>query len=69
MRVALKSVLDAYPELEDGDFLFSRQVNFETIHTHDVSPSATARSASCARELERRHAPRAPHRAPGLAAA
>jgi len=29
-------VLDAYPALGDGDFLFSRQVNLETIHTHDV---------------------------------
>ena len=25
-----------YPALDDGDFLLSRQVNFETIHDHDV---------------------------------
>ena len=25
-----------YPALDDGDFVFSRQVNLETIHTHDV---------------------------------
>ncbi len=36
VRLALRGVLDAYPELEDSDFLFSRQVNFETIHSHDV---------------------------------
>ena len=36
VRLALKGVLDAHPALEDGDFVFSRQVNLETIHTHDV---------------------------------
>ncbi|HST24762.1 MAG TPA: GTP cyclohydrolase MptA [Gaiellaceae bacterium] len=36
VRIALKGVLDAYPELADDDFLYSRQVNFETIHSHDV---------------------------------
>ncbi len=32
VRVALKGALDAYPGLSDADFVFSRQVNFETIH-------------------------------------
>jgi GTP cyclohydrolase I/GTP cyclohydrolase-4 len=36
VRIALKATLDRYPELEDGDFVFSRQVNLETIHDHDV---------------------------------
>jgi GTP cyclohydrolase IV len=36
VRLALQGVLEAHPELDDGDFLFSRQVNLETIHTHDV---------------------------------
>ena len=36
VRLALQGVLDAYPALGDQDFLFSRQVNLETIHTHDV---------------------------------
>src|SRR3954463_11898980 len=36
VRHALKSVVEAYPGLADGDFLLARQVNFETIHTHDV---------------------------------
>ncbi|MDX6492709.1 MAG: cyclohydrolase, partial [Gaiellaceae bacterium] len=33
---ALSDTLESYPQLEDGDFLFSRQVNLETIHDHDV---------------------------------
>ena len=36
VRVALKGVLDCHPALADEDFVLSRQVNFETIHTHDV---------------------------------
>jgi GTP cyclohydrolase I/GTP cyclohydrolase-4 len=36
VRVMVKHVLDAYPELAAGDFVLARQVNFETIHNHDV---------------------------------
>jgi GTP cyclohydrolase IV len=36
VRLALRDVLDVYRGLDDGDFLLSRQVNFETIHDHDV---------------------------------
>ena len=36
VRVALKSVLDDFPQLDDDDFVLSRQVNFETIHAHEV---------------------------------
>ena len=36
VRVALKSVVDELPSLDDGDFVLSRQVNFETIHAHEV---------------------------------
>jgi GTP cyclohydrolase I/GTP cyclohydrolase-4 len=36
VRHALRDALDTLPELDDDDFLLSRQVNFETIHTHDV---------------------------------
>src|SRR5204862_6121450 len=36
VRVALKSVLDELPRLDDGDFVLSRQLNFETIHAHEV---------------------------------
>jgi len=36
VRHALRDALETLPELDDEDFLLSRQVNFETIHTHDV---------------------------------
>ncbi len=36
VRISLKTALDSLAELDDGDFLFSRQVNLETIHNHDV---------------------------------
>jgi len=36
VRHALSDALEALPQLDDGDFLLSRQVNLETIHTHDV---------------------------------
>jgi MptA/FolE2 family GTP cyclohydrolase len=36
VRLALKGLLDARPDLDDGDFVLSRQLNLETIHDHDV---------------------------------
>src|SRR5436309_616134 len=36
VRFALRETLARYGDLADGDFLFSRQVNLETIHNHDV---------------------------------
>ena len=36
VRHALRDALDTLPELDDDDFLLSQQVNFETIHVHDV---------------------------------
>ena len=36
VRVSLQTTLQRYPELEDVDFLLARQVNFETIHAHEV---------------------------------
>ena len=35
VRLALRGTLETYA-LDDADFLFSRQANFETIHDHDV---------------------------------
>jgi len=35
-RHALRDALDTLPQLDDDDFLLSKQVNFETIHVHDV---------------------------------
>jgi GTP cyclohydrolase I/GTP cyclohydrolase-4 len=36
VRLMVRGALDDYPELEDEDFVLARQVNFETIHNHDV---------------------------------
>ena len=36
VRLMVKGALDSYGELEDDDFVLARQVNFETIHNHDV---------------------------------
>ena len=36
VRLALRATLEAYPDLDDRDFLLARQANFETIHNHDV---------------------------------
>src|SRR5213080_3150804 len=36
VRIALKSALDRYHTLDDGDFLLARQLNLETIHDHEV---------------------------------
>jgi GTP cyclohydrolase-4 len=60
VRLALKGVLDTYPRLADGDFLFSRQVNLETIHTHDVLAERHGTVRELRDELER-GAPPAQH--------
>ncbi len=36
VRLSVKGALEAMPDLVDGDFVLARQVNFETIHAHDV---------------------------------
>jgi GTP cyclohydrolase IV len=51
VRLALQGTLDAYPALADGDFLFSRQVNLETIHTHDVVAERFGTVGELRREL------------------
>ena len=52
VRIALKGVLDSYPALDDSDFVFSRQVNLETIHTHDVLAERFGTVGELRRELE-----------------
>jgi MptA/FolE2 family GTP cyclohydrolase len=52
VRLALRGALDAYPELGEGDFLYSRQVNFETIHSHDVLAERYGTVAELRAELE-----------------
>jgi GTP cyclohydrolase-4 len=36
VRISLRSTLERYPQLKDEDFVLARQLNFETIHSHDV---------------------------------
>ncbi len=36
VRLMVKAAIDRYPELTDDDFISARQVNFETIHNHEV---------------------------------
>src|SRR5205823_5990365 len=52
VRHALGETLAAYPELADGDFLFSRQINLETIHTHDVVAERFGTAGELRAELE-----------------
>ena len=52
VRIALRDVLETYPSLDDTDFVFSRQVNLETIHTHDVLAERFGTVGELRRELE-----------------
>jgi GTP cyclohydrolase I/GTP cyclohydrolase-4 len=52
VRVALREALERYPGLAEGDFLLSRQVNLETIHTHDVLAERFGTVGELRRELE-----------------
>ncbi|MDX6407136.1 MAG: cyclohydrolase [Gaiellaceae bacterium] len=36
VRISLQSTLERYGQLKDEDFVLARQVNFETIHAHEV---------------------------------
>ncbi len=51
VRHALASTLDRYPDLADDDFVFSRQLNLETIHRHDVVAERTGTVGQLRREL------------------
>jgi GTP cyclohydrolase IV len=53
VRLALRGVVETYPQLDDGDFLFSRQVNLETIHSHDVLAERYGTVGEVRAELER----------------
>jgi GTP cyclohydrolase IV len=52
VRLALQGTLASYPALAGDDFLFSRQVNLETIHTHDVVAERFGTVEELRRELE-----------------
>jgi GTP cyclohydrolase IV len=52
VRLALKSTLERYDDqLADDDFLLSRQVNFETIHSHEVLAERFGAVGELRREL------------------
>jgi GTP cyclohydrolase-4 len=51
--VSLQSALERYPELDDADFLLARQLNFETIHSHDVVAERYGTVGELRAELER----------------
>jgi GTP cyclohydrolase-4 len=53
VRAALKATLEAFPQLSDDDFLGSRQLNFETIHNHDVVAERHGTVGELRRELDR----------------
>jgi len=60
VRVALKSALERYDTLADDDFLLARQLNFETIHNHEVLAErfgtvGELRGELTGAELETRH--------------
>jgi GTP cyclohydrolase-4 len=54
VRIALKSALDRYPALDEADFLLARQVNFETIHSHEVLAERHGTVGELRAELETR---------------
>ncbi|HSC91892.1 MAG TPA: GTP cyclohydrolase MptA [Gaiellaceae bacterium] len=52
VRLALAETLARYAELDDRDFLLSRQLNFETIHNHEVVAERFGTVAELRGELE-----------------
>jgi GTP cyclohydrolase IV len=52
VRISLQSILERYTELEDADFLLARQVNFETIHSHEVLAERYGTVGELRKELE-----------------
>ena len=53
VRLMLRGVLERYgEELDDGDFVHASQVNFETIHAHDVLAERVATIGELRAELE-----------------
>jgi len=56
VRHALSAALERYPELEDSDFVYSQQVNLETIHRHDVLAERSSTVGELRHELAGRTA-------------
>ncbi|HYM63270.1 MAG TPA: GTP cyclohydrolase MptA, partial [Gaiellaceae bacterium] len=51
VRLMIKSALDEVGGLEDEDFVLARQINFETIHNHDVLAERYGSVGELRREL------------------
>jgi GTP cyclohydrolase-4 len=51
VRISLQSTLERYAELDDGDFVLARQLNFETIHSHEVLAERYGTVGELRREL------------------
>ncbi|MGZ4378314.1 MAG: GTP cyclohydrolase MptA [Gaiellaceae bacterium] len=51
VRISLQSTLERYTELDDGDFVLARQLNFETIHSHEVLAERYGTVGELRREL------------------
>jgi GTP cyclohydrolase-4 len=51
VRLMVKGALDTFGGLADGDFVLARQVNFETIHNHDVLAERFGTVGELRREL------------------
>ena len=51
VRLMLKGALDEYGALEDDEFLLARQMNFETIHNHEVLAESFGTVGELRREL------------------
>ena len=52
VRLMVRDALDSYPELEPDGFVLARQVNFETIHNHDVLAERFGTVGELREELE-----------------
>jgi GTP cyclohydrolase IV len=51
VRISLLSALERYTALDDDDFILARQLNFETIHSHEVLAERYGTVAELRREL------------------
>jgi GTP cyclohydrolase-4 len=56
VREMVRATLEAFPDLPDDAFIEAHQVNFETIHTHDVEAERTGLVGEIRAELQGRSA-------------
>jgi GTP cyclohydrolase I/GTP cyclohydrolase-4 len=51
VRISLQSALERYTALDESDFILARQLNFETIHSHEVLAERYGTVGELRREL------------------